>query len=369
MDFFHYHSSFIRPKRSKFQHLYRLYHFTKTVEQKERLEFDPDPIQGLKAETPPWQLKEINICKDGIANTKKNTPSHHVKQNFLSHLVKHSQTMHIFTDGSKSQEHVGFGVVHGRNYTNRSLGTLPGEASIFTAELYAIIKALSIIENSTYLDWTVFSDSQASIQAISQQNPKHPLVQSIQTILFRLHNQQKNISFCKVPSHVGILGNEAADRAANEAQNLPGFYSTRIPHTDYHLPIRRIIMKKWQHMWDHIDDNARTENKLKKSKPRVIPWKSIPGSNRKHEVKIARLRIGHTRLTHGHYMSRGRPPECTYCGTTPLTTDHFLMNCQTTRPLRDRLKLPNDPKKLLGEGCSVTPLIEYLHKIGVLDEL
>ena len=128
-------------------------------------------------------------------------------------------------------------------------------------------------------------------------------------------------------------------------------------------------MTKWQHMWDHIDDNARTENKLKKSKPRVIPWKSIPGSNRKHEVKIARLRIGHTRLTHGHYMSRGRPPECTYCGTTPLTTDHFLMNCQTTRPLRDRLKLPNDPKKLLGEGCSVTPLIEYLHKIGVLDEL
>ena len=342
---------------------------TRARKMKQNLEFDPDPIQGLMGETPPWHLKEIKICKDGVTHTKKNTPSHHVKQNFLSHLAKHSQTMHVFTDGSKSKEGVGFGVVHGHNYTNRAIGTLPGEASIFTAELHAIIKALSIIENSTNLGWTVFSDSQASIQAISQQNPKHPLVQSIQTILSRLHNQHKNISFCKVPSHVGILGNEAADRAANEAQKLPGFHTSRIPHTDYHLPIRRNMMMKWQHIWDHIDDNALTENKLKKSKPKVIPWKSIPGSNRKNEVKLTRLRIGHTRLTHGYYMSRGRPPECTYCGMTPLTTEHFLTNCQTTRPLRNQLKLPNNLQKLLGEECSVAPLIEYLQKIRVFDEL
>ena len=336
---------------------------------KQRLEFDPDPVQGLIAETPPWQLTEINICKDGVTNSKKNTPISQVKQIFLSHIAKHSGTKFIFTDGSKSRDGVGFGVVHGPNFTNRALGTLPSEASVFTAELHAILKALTIIENSTSLGWTIFSDSQASIQAISLQNPKHPLVQSIQVAISRVHNQQKKISFCKVPSHVGILGNEAADKAANEAQTLPGFHTMRIPYIDYHHLLRRNMMKKWQQQWDHIDINAQTENKLKKFKPRVNPWKSIPGGNRKYEVKIARLRIGHTRLTHGHYMSRGRPPECTFCGMSPLTTEHILMNCLSTRPLRNQLRLPNEPQGLLGEECPVAPLIEYLQKTNILDEL
>ena len=336
---------------------------------KHRLQFDLDPVQGLLAETPPWELTEINICKDGVTNSKKNTPTSHIKQNVLSHIAKHSDTKHIFTDGSKSQDGVGFGVVHGRNFVNRALGTLPVEASIYTAELHAILKALSIIENSTHLRWTIFSDSQSSIQAISLQNPKHPLVQSIQAALSRTRNQQKKITFCKVPSHVGILGNEAADKAANESLTLPGFHTMRLPHIDYHPIIRRNMMKKWQQQWDHIDIDAQTVNKLKKSKPKVNPWKSIPGGNRRYEVKIARLRIGHTRLTHGHYMSRGRPPECTFCGMSPLTTEHILMNCQTTRPLRNQLKLPNDPQRLLGEECPVTPLIEYLQEIEILDEL
>ena len=342
---------------------------TKARKLKQRLEFDPDPVQGLVAETPPWQLNKIKICREGTTNTKKNTSALHIKQNFLSHLANHSDTMHIYTDGSKSQNGVGFGVVYGHNHANRAMGTLPGEASIFTAELHAIVKALSIIENSIYLNWTIFSDSQSSIQAISQQNPKHPLVQRIQAIISKLHIQRKKISLCKVPSHVGIPGNEAADRAANEGQNLPGIHTTRLPHTDYHPQIRSNMMKKWQQLWDQIDNNALTENKLKKSKPKVKPLKFIPGGNRKYEVKITRLRIGHTRLTHGHYMSRGRPPECTLCGMSPLTTEHFLTNCQMTFPLRNQLKLPNNPQKLLGEECPVASLIEYLQKTGILEEI
>ena len=63
------------------------------------------------------------------------------------------------------------------------------------------------------------------------------------------------------------MGNEAADKAANQAQNLPGMHVTHIPCSDYHFPIRRNIMKKWQHHWDHIDGGTYPENKLKKVKP------------------------------------------------------------------------------------------------------
>ena len=337
---------------------------------KQGMDFDTDPIQNTIAEIPPWLLKEVNICKEGSSNTKKNTTTPKLKQNFLSHMTKHSDSKHIYTDGSKSEEGVGFGVIHGPNLQHRARGTLPREASVFSAELHAILKALSIIENSIQLKWTIFSDSQASLQAISHQNPKHPLVKAIQNTLSKLQNQHKKVVFCKVPSHIGIQGNEAADKVAVESQKLPGLNTTRVHHRDYHFPIKRNIMKRWQNRWDHIDDNiahGNQRNKLRNTKPLVKPWPCVPGGNRKYEVKLTRLRIGHTRLTHGHFG--GRPPECSSCGISPLTTKHFLTDCQTTLPIRNLLKLPNDPKKLLGEQCPVAPLIRYLQEIEVLDEI
>ena len=337
---------------------------------KQSLDFDPDPAQNTVPEAPPWLLKTVDICNEGATSAKRYSSIPKLKQNFLSHMSKHLNTKHIYTDGSKSDDGVGFGVIHGQQLQYRARGTLPKEASVFSAELHAIIKALTIIENSEHLNWTIFSDSQASLQAIAQLNPKHPLVKTIQASLSTQQNQRKHITFCKVPSHVGIHGNEAADKAAIDGQKLPGLNTTKVPHRDYHLPIKRNIMKQWQLRWDHIDDNVpngNQGNKLRNIKPFVKPWPSIPGGNRRYEVKITRLRIGHTRLTHGHFG--GRPPECTFCRMSPLTAKHFLIDCQTTQPIRNQLKLPSNLKKLLGEQCPVLPLINYLQEIQVLDEI
>ena len=161
-----------------------------------------------------------------------------------------------------------------------------------------------------------------------------------------------------------------ADRTANEGKEIPGLYTTRVPHQDYHSSIRKDIMKRWQLQWDRVDDDPNsTRNKLRMVKPSVRSWTRIPGENRRHETKITRLRIGHTRLTHGHHMSRGRPPECPQCGLTPLTTEHLLIECQSTKQIRDQLKLPDDLRRLLGEECPTAPLIEYLKELQILDEI
>ena len=156
-----------------------------------------------------------------------------------TYLGKHSNSNHIYTNGSKSQQTVGYGVVYGHDFKDTVKAALPREASIFTAELSAILKALTIIRNSIPLSWTVFSDSQAAIQAIAHPNPKHPLVRSIQSLLIELQNLNKKISFCKVPSHVGVRGNEAADKAANDAQKIPGLATTYVPHRGHNLPFWR----------------------------------------------------------------------------------------------------------------------------------
>ncbi|GBN23164.1 hypothetical protein AVEN_98091-1 [Araneus ventricosus] len=76
---------------------------------------------------------------------------------------------------------------------------------------------------------------------------------------------------CWVPSHVGILGNEQADRAAKSAV-VP--ISVGIPVRDLKKHVEMFLHTKWQEQWD-----LETDNKLHTLKPLVQPWPSL--ANRK----------------------------------------------------------------------------------------
>ena len=118
-----------------------------------------EPILNQIPEESPWLLRTINICKDGATAGKRNASTAQLKQEFDSHLGKHSNSNHIYTDGSKSQETVGYGVAYGHDFKETVKAALPREASIFTAELSAILRALAIVKDSVPLSWTIFSDS------------------------------------------------------------------------------------------------------------------------------------------------------------------------------------------------------------------
>ena len=57
------------------------------------------------------------------------------------------------------------------------------EASIYTAELMAILQALKKIEKLDDRYWTIYSDSQLALQAIKEYRPKLSIMQ-INTISF-----------------------------------------------------------------------------------------------------------------------------------------------------------------------------------------
>ena len=50
---------------------------------------------------------------------------------------------------------------------------------------------------------------------------------------------------CKVLAHIGIKGNEVADKVIEEATDVPGMASTRLPNTEYNPNIRRPRNSKW----------------------------------------------------------------------------------------------------------------------------
>ena len=49
-------------------------------------------------------------------------------------------------------------------------------------------------------------------------------------ILVELHNQQKQITLCKVPANIEIKEIEVADKAAKQATDMPGMTTTRLSY-------------------------------------------------------------------------------------------------------------------------------------------
>ena len=96
---------------------------------------------------------------------------------------------------------------------------------------------------------------------------------------------------------------------------------------------------------------------------------------RKKETTLCRLRIGHTRLTHGHLMSRDPQPFCDDC-LVPLTVRHILVECpslgyERSQYLADCRGERGDflLYKIIGEDCSLENLFNFIEKAGLLGKI
>ena len=101
--------------------------------------------------------------------------------------------------------------------------------------------------------WVIYTDSLSSMLAIENNRENHPILNQIYDILAELQNQGKQITICKVPAHIGVKGNEEANKAAKQAIDIPGMTTTRLPYTDYYLTIRRARKSEWQRYWESIN--------------------------------------------------------------------------------------------------------------------
>ena len=103
----------------------------------------------------------------------------------------------------------------------------------------------------------------------------------------------QNVTFCGIPSHVGIKGNDRADAAAKAALRIPISTGIKLPYTD----LKPLIAKHFQSVWQDIWSRA-TFNKLQPIKPALGDAKPCSNLSRRDEVVLHRARIGHTYLTH-----------------------------------------------------------------------
>ena len=245
---------------------------------------------------------------------------------FLEHKAHHSNSVAIYTDGSKSSAGVRFGV---SSVDFDNCGRLHSYASTFTAELSAVLNAIKSLLTLEKNDFTVFCDSLSVLQILESFNPCHPIVQEIFEWLILAKRRGHIVHFCWVPAHVGVEGNERADQLAKAAVTR-SISNTPIPFRDFYPSIRSGLRKSWQEKWDAIGPN-----KMREITNSTQPCWSYTGMPRKWETVLCRLRIGHTRLTHGFLMSGSNQPYCDDC-LVPLTVKHVVTECPNFLHLRNR---------------------------------
>ena len=126
---------------------------------------------------------------------------------------------------------------------------LPFTASIFRAELYAVLLVIDVVRRSREENFVIFSDSMSSLQSIYVFNLDSDLIQKFLKDYTILAQNGKNIILCWIPSHVGILGNEKADAAAKSALSLP-ITHMKFPVTCMYPRITKLIFDERQEVWN-----------------------------------------------------------------------------------------------------------------------
>ena len=141
--------------------------------------------------------------------------SNYIRNNHYSYLD-------IYTDGFKDEnDEVGTGVyipslhiIIGKR--------LPDQMSnVYSPEMMAIIIGLQWVEEVRSDRVVLCVHSLATLQSIHNWNSnRQDLLLETQQSLYRLHRAGITITFCGVPAHVGIKGNDGADKTAKIATKM-----------------------------------------------------------------------------------------------------------------------------------------------------
>ena len=186
---------------------------------------------------------------------------------------------------------------------------------------------------------------------------ENPFICHIMNLLWSLSDKGTRVCFCWVPSHCGIGGNERVDQLAKETLDQDIDPLASVHYTDM-KPLVNYIQKLVQTKWD-VAVHGRD---LYLVKPTLGPPKTFQHLTRAEEVVITRLRIGHTKATKFHILSRGPPTGCHHCGQT-LTIDHMMLECALLQECRDEYYTV-DSLNALFETIPETCIVEFLREAG-----
>lgn len=298
------------------------------------IECSMSPVWGA---IPPWILPDVVIDLEILEKIREWEEMGLVKYNVKKHVQeKFYGSLEVYTDGSKDPVLGVTGIgIYIPEIEKKISKRLSDKLSIFSVEMSAIIIALSWMEETRPDRILICSDSASVLESlVSRESEREDLVNEVYTLLHQIQNNGGIVGFCWIPAHKGIKGNEVADELAKKA--LKGnIIDVRVPlgKGEIKSVVRDIYKKEWQEIWD----KGLKGRHLYRIKKQVITNKNIRGRNRKEEVILLRLRLGHTRLNSSlALVGRHDNGLCEYCSVKE-TVEHVLVHCRKYRQERSQL--------------------------------
>ena len=129
------------------------------------------------------------------------------------------------------------------------------------------------------------------------------------------------------------------DRQAKSSLSLEPT-SFKIPFSNFKPSIDKYILEEWQTSW-----NNSIGNKLLDIKPTNGEYQSVVRNIRKEKVVLARLRLGHTRVSHSYLLQGEEQPQCVGCDA-PFTVRLFLLECGDFAQVRNNCSHVDNMKEL-----------------------
>ena len=269
---------------------------------------------------------------------KKINNEQEMKATILEYMeTQDKEAIKIFTDGSKEEN----GKVGGAFYLTqgkyKEKFRMSDNTSIYTAELIAIKQALKFLQKENTKMAHIYSDSLGTLQELERGESKtRPnLLNKVIEMNNNLNKEGTKTKFIWIPSHVGIAGNEEADKLAKEAANHPEIQiMAKKERKEIHKQIDEISNRRWQEQWDE-DQNGRHYHSIQREvgKERKVAERI----SRREEIIMTRLRLGKCRLNYYLHMVGCHPDGlCEEC-QQPETISHFLQKCRTHRQLHEKL--------------------------------
>lgn len=295
-------------------------------------DFRPNPVE-------PWTLQQPDVCLKLSADFNKNENPNLIQAVSASFIdSKFAEHLQIYTDGSKepnSGKVSAAYVIPSLKISNTQ--RLSNNLSIYTAELTAIKNSLCWILENKNNKTAIFSDSLSALTSLktnhSQSRP------DILTEIIILYNQclKNNLEVTLVwcPAHVGLSGNERADRAAKEGLNHEEVDTVMgLAPTEIYSIIRKRVMQRWKDSIAAGPPLGPAYNTQGPSLRRPVCY----SKNSRLDKCITRLRLGTNLLpgSVGQYIKK-LDPTCARCGVKN-DTEHFLMHCSVHRGPRDKLQ-------------------------------
>jgi ribonuclease HI len=281
----------------------------------------------------------------------------------------------VYTDGSSAKEKekgrgtgVGFATVDSlnRDITRVSSINLPSGTPILEAEICAIWAALS----EQWAHVTIFTDSQAALALLADENCKHPLIHECQKIARARPPYIFHLRW--IPAHAGIVLHDVADRTAKQAgkKSSEELQPSSLPVSKEKTKQAAIIWtrkeacKKWKEMLPLLGRTARNAfpewETAKLVQNRILQEPCY---------QLAQLLTAHCNL---NGYKRGQDPLCRLCKTREDARHHvFVCKAYTSQREKMRKKCGGHWKTtfefLITDRGRLEALEEYLEETGRLN--